>query len=57
MKARQHTMTMTITAESLSFFDIGMDKVENNSGVSDRCGVIDLICLFYAEYRRRGIFL
>lgn len=53
MKARQHTMTMTMTAESLSFFDIGMDGGgEKSSGISG--GDAGLGLFVCAEYRMRG---
>lgn len=53
MKARQHTMTMTMTAESLSFFDIGMDGVEEKArGFRGDVARRLFVC---AEYRMRGI--
>lgn len=46
-------MTMTMTAESLSFFDIGMDGVEEKArGFRGDVARRLFVC---AEYRMRGI--
>lgn len=53
IKARQHTITMTMTAESLSFFDMAIDGEEGKArGFGGDAGRGLFIC---AEYRMRGV--
>lgn len=43
-------MTMTMTAESLSFFDIGMDEVERKArGFRGNAGCGFFVCAEYTE--------